>query len=338
MASARSRLVSSTLAVVVLLTLLLGACSDGEDDGASTDASDPSAEGGESGETVTVEHLYGSTEVPVGPERVVSLDTQWTDVLTALDAPPTGYLLDPNVDGGVFPWQGDLLDESTGIEATDALPYEEVAALEPDLIVVTYLAQDEGDYELLSEIAPTIPLLSTDPDQVDSWQEITAVAGDVLAVPDEAAALVDQVDATVDAVAAELPELEGQTFALANFVPGDAIYVVADPDDGANVLFAQLGLELPAPLLDAADDVSGRVELSLEQTELLDADVLVLFTNGAEPEELSGYEQLPAVETGAVALLDYGEVVGLNTPTPLSVPYSLELIRPALVAAAGSAT
>jgi hypothetical protein len=28
-------------------------------------------------------------------------------------------------------------------------------------------------------------------------------------------------------------------------------------------------------------------------------------------------------------------VVGLNTPTPLSIPYSLDVVRPALEAAAG---
>ena len=88
---------------------------------------------------------------------------------------------------------------------------------------------------------------------------------------------------------------------------------------------------------DAAGNTSGRVELSLENVGMLDADVVVLFTNGADPTSVVGYDALPAVRSGAVATLDYAAVVGLNTPTPLSVPYSLELIRPALEAAAGQA-
>jgi iron complex transport system substrate-binding protein len=40
------------------------------------------------------------------------------------------------------------------------------------------------------------------------------------------------------------------------------------------------------------------------------------------------------VRDGAVAVLDLAAVSGLNTPTPLSIPYSLEQIRPALEAAA----
>ncbi|HEY8523938.1 MAG TPA: ABC transporter substrate-binding protein [Acidimicrobiales bacterium] len=280
---------------------------------------------------MTIEHRYGSTEVPVRPERIVSLDAQWTDVLLALDAPPAGYLIDPYLDGD-FPWRGDGLAEATGIEATDTLPYERIAELQPDLIVVTYLATDEGDYETLSEIAPTIATLRAD--QVDTWQDIARVAGTVLDAEERAEDLIAEVDATVAGVADELPGLEGKTFALVNYVPGDALYVVADPEDGANVLFDQLGLELPPAILDAAGNAGGRVELSLEQASLIDADVLILYTNGADPAEIAGYEQLTAVRRGSVAVLDYADVSGLNTPSPLSVPYSLDVIRPALEAAA----
>jgi iron complex transport system substrate-binding protein len=316
--------------VVALVLLLAAACGDdgGGDGGDSAGDSESQSESG----TVTVEHQYGTTEVPTRPQRIVSLDTQWTDVLLALDATPVGYLSDASVEGGILPWQGDRLADATAVEATDALPYEEIAGLRPDLIVVTYLAQDEGDYETLSDIAPTIPLLSGN--QVDSWQDMASVAGSFLGAAAAPEALVDEIDGEVNALADELPGLEGKTFALANFVPGDAIYVVADPEDGANRLFAQLGLEITPTILDVADDVSGRVELSLEQSSLLDGDLLVLFTNGAEARDMAGYEQLPAVRSGAVAVLDYAAVVGLNTPSPLSVPYSLERIRPALEAAA----
>jgi iron complex transport system substrate-binding protein len=58
------------------------------------------------------------------------------------------------------------------------------------------------------------------------------------------------------------------------------------------------------------------------------------LTNGAEPAEIPGYDARPAVQDGAVAVLDLAAVTGLNTPTPLSIPYSLERIRPALEAAA----
>jgi iron complex transport system substrate-binding protein len=319
---ARPRAGVVAVAVAVALASTLIACGGSGGSGDSSDA----GEG-----TVTVEHRYGATDVPAQPERVVSLDMQWTDVLLALDAPPVGYLGDPAVEGDL-PWRGDGLADATRIDAVDTLPYEQIAALRPDLIMVTYFATDSADYDRLSAIAPTIPTLSEN--QVDSWQDIARAAGRVLDAHDEAEALITEVDREVAALGAELPGLDGKTFALANVVPGDAVYVVADPDDGANVLFDRLGLELSPTFLDVASNVSGRVELSLEQVGLLDADLLVLFTNGSDPTDLTGYAQLPAVAAGAVAVLDYAEVSGLNTPTPLSVPYSLGAIRPALDAAA----
>lgn len=284
---------------------------------------------------LTVEHKYGSTTIPAKPERIVSLDTQWTDVLLSLDAPLVGRALDPYVPGGTFAWQEGLDEGVTHIEATDSIPFEQVAALDPDLIVVTYFVQDEATYDQLSQIAPTIPLLGTG-DQVDEWQEMATLAGQFLDDPGAAADLIASVDGVVEATIADLPGLEGRTYALANWVPGDAIYVVADPEDGATVLFSQLGMSITPSVLEVADGVSGRATLSLENISLLDGDLLVLFTNGADPDDIPGYSALPAVQNGAVSVLDYGSVVGLNTPTPLSIPYSLELIRPALEAAAAA--
>ena len=153
--------------------------------------------------------------------------------------------------------------------------------------------------------------------------------------PSSAATLISDADEQAAALAAELPGLEGKTYALANYVPGDAIYVVADPEDGAATLFAQLGLAIDPDLLALADGEAGRVTLSLERVGDLDADLLILLTNGADPNEVPGYAGLPAVQSGAVSVLDVATITGLNTPTPLSVPYALEAIRPALDAAAG---
>jgi iron complex transport system substrate-binding protein len=304
------------------------ACGDDAGGSAAGDAG-----GSPAAEAVTVEHRYGTTTLDAPPTRIVSLDTQWTDVLVALDAPLVGAALDPAVDGGRYPWQDGIPATVEPVTVTDAIPYEAVAALEPDLIVITWAATGQADYDLLSEIAPTIPLLGDE--EVDAWQDIAAVAGEVLGAADEAQALVDDADRRSADLRAALPGLDGRTYAMANYVPGDAIYVIADPDDGAAALFAQVGLQIDPDLFAIADGASGRAELSLEQVGELDADLLLLLTNGADPAEIPGYGGLPAVQSGAVAMLDLPTAVGLNTPTPLSVPYSLDAIRPALEVAAG---
>ena len=239
----------------------------------------------------------------------MSLDTQWTDVLVALEAPLTAATLDPYTDDGSYPWQTGIPAEVERIPVDDgSIPYEAIAALDPDLIVITYYATSEADYELLSDIAPTIPLLGDE--EVDAWQDIAAVAGQIIGDPEAAAKLVADVDQLSADLRAELPGLEGTTYAFANYVPGDSIYVVADPDDGAGILFGQLGMEIDPELLAIADGASGRVQLSLEQIGQLDADVLIMLTNGTDPTAIPGYDALPAVQSGAVAILDAPDITG----------------------------
>ncbi len=315
-----------------LLAGLLVAAACGGSDGGSTASSDAAASGSGDFDAITVEHRYGTTEITERPQRIVSLDTQWTDALLALDAPPVGYLADYNVPEG-FPWRGDQLAGSTEMKATDAIPLEQVAALRPDLIVVTYFAQDQADYDQLAAIAPTISTLSDN--EVDTWQEITSAAGRVLGENESAAEVAAEVEGQVDAVARDLPGLAGRTFAFANYVKGDAIYVVSDPEDGAVGFFSQLGMEISPAIIEVGAGESGRVEVGFERMDLLDADLLALLTNGEDPSSIPSYDSLPAVKSGAVAVLDYATAVALNTPTPLSIPYGIEELRPALEAAAG---
>ena len=287
------------------------------------------------GSGITVEHRFGTTVVPENPQRIVALDHQWLDVLLALDVQPVGRIAAAVPAGGdTYPWQRDVDPEVPVIDVTDGINYEQIAALQPDLIVVTYLAVEQDTYDALAAIAPTIGLLGDR--QVEQWEVIAQVAGRLLDRVDEVRMLVDAVEAEVAAVAAELPGLDGKTFLLVNHVPGDSLWVVADPEDGASTLFAQLGMSIEPDLLAQAAGTAGRIQLSLEQVDQLDSDLLIMLNNGADPNELIGYSQLPSVRSGAALDIDFASVTGLNTPSPLSVPYSLGVIRAALVAAAAS--
>lgn len=351
-------------AVLAALALVTAACGDDDEAGAASDttatapsgteapnATEPTVAGSTTPQTapdtaatetsfpVTIEHRFGSTTFDAPPERVITLGLQWTDVLLALGEEPVAHIAEePAGEGGIFPWQAGLLDGSTGLTAqtVEEIPYEQIAALQPDLILVTYLAEDQTVYDRLNEIAPTIGALGDR--QVDLWQDMIDVAGQIFAKPDAAAAAVAEVDELMAATVAEYPGLEGKTFAMANFVPGDQIYVVADPEDGSSVFFQQLGMVLDPDVLAAADGVTGRAEFSLEQVGLLDGDLLVSFLNGQDPSDVVGYGELPVVQAGASAELNYADVVALNTPTPLSIPYVLEVIRPQLEVAAGGAS
>lgn len=336
------RLLPTCALAVALAVTAIGCGGSGSTDDTSPSTTAPAGSGGTDGApgatagTRTISHQYGDTEVTGVPERIVSLDPQFTDVLLALDVTPTAYVAQATVgDGGVFPWQGDQLASATQIEF-DGVSYsnQDVFNAKPDLIVGTYSIENAERYADLSEIAPTIAAPDADR-QVQRWQDLVTLAGVILDREDDAAALITRVEGEAQEKAEGLPGLDGKTYTFVNYVPGDALYVVADPDDGAAELFGTLGLSINPEALDAADGATGRAKFSLEQVDLLDSDLILLLANGGDPDDLIGFDGLRAARSGAVVEVSYEQAVALNTPSPLSVPWVLDEIQPALERAAG---
>ncbi len=311
--------------ISVLLTILIlaGATACG-----STPADVPEEPAG--AETLSVDHVYGTTEINGVPQRVVTIDMPWTDTMLAMGVEPVGYSVDAFMPDETVPWQ-DLPDGAKPLDVAAGLPLEQIAQLDPDLILGTFSITDRATYDKLSKIAPTVPSLSSA--EVTPWQDLVGLAGDILDLRAEAAELVDYVDADVLATADELPGLKGLTFSLAQYVVGDSMYVVADEEDGSSVFFQQLGMTMHGPVKEQGEKTGeARINIGTERADLLRADFLAFLVNGGDEGDLSdipGFDDLP----GTVAVLDYPTIVGLNTPSPLSIPYALEQLRPFLEAA-----
>ncbi len=269
------------------------------------------------------------------PERIVSLDPSFTDALLAVGVSPVGYVTsDILVPGGILPWQEGL----DGVEQItfDGISYDnqDVFNLDPDLIVGSYSIEDRERFEALSSIAPTIG--AVDPDrQVQRWQDLVTLAGQVTRQDDVAAQVIADTEADLADRSAGLPGLDGRTYTFVNYVPGDALYVVADPDDGAAEAFTALGLSINPKALAAADGQTGRAKFSLEQVDLLEADMIIVLANGGDPTDLIGWSALTAVRNDAVVQVDMVEATALNQPTSLSLPWVLDQIGDTLERAAG---
>lgn len=282
---------------------------------------------------IVIEHRWGTTTLDVPPQRIVSLDPQWNDILFALDAPVVATAKSSYTDSGIFDWQ--TLPAGTELIESDMqeLPFEAIAAFEPDLIVITYFAQDESDYQRLAEIAPTIGPISDA--AVDDWRDIAAAAGQVVGDPAAVDEMIAEHDELIASIREDLPGLDGLVYDFVNYVPGDKLYIVADPNDGASQFFASIGLSLDPDKVGRAADTFGRLELSFELVDQLDGDVLIVLANGGDPFELPGFDSLPAVESGAYVEIDVQVATALNTPSPQSLAFAIDTISPALEAAAG---
>lgn len=125
---------------------------------------------------ISVTHIFGTTELDATPTRVVSLDAPWTDTLLALGVEPVGYAVDSYSPDGMA-WQ-EFGPDSTPFDTTEGLPYEQIAALDPDLIVGSYTVIDKAVHERLSEIAPTVARL--DDAQVTAWEDLVTAGGTLL--------------------------------------------------------------------------------------------------------------------------------------------------------------
>ncbi|HIT75097.1 MAG TPA: ABC transporter substrate-binding protein [Candidatus Avipropionibacterium avicola] len=299
---------------------------------ASACSSDPGSEPatGDDSTAISIDHIFGTTTLDAVPTRIVSLDAPWTDTLLALGVQPVGYAVDAASPDGMA-WQ-ELSADSESFDTTEGLPYEQIAALDADLIVGSYSVIDEEVHRRLSEIAPTVARL--DDSQVTAWEDLVTAGGALLDKTDEATILIDGLNARIDAIGEELPGLEGRTFALAQYLPGAGLVAVADEKDGSSVFFQRLGMTmLPALAEEGTKTGEARVSFSPERIELLRADLLAFLINGGDEsalDDIPGFDKLP----GTVAILDYDTIVALNTPSVLSVPHAAEKLKPYLAEAA----
>jgi iron complex transport system substrate-binding protein len=315
------------LAGMVALSLAAAGC-----------ASDQGNTDGERGaETISVEHSMGTIEVPVKPQRIVALDSQWLDALQLFDVEPVAYLDSPLAgETGLYPWQ--QVGDAERIEAPQdfSVPVEVVGAQRPDLILGAYAVGDPDVYGQLSEIAPTVPLLGSE--QVDRWEDQVALLGRILDQEERAAELIDEAHGKVEALAQELPGLAGKTGVVAQYIfQSQQFGVVADPEDGASTLFAQLGMSLPATIVEESGS-SGRLFVSPERVDVLNADLVVIWPNGGSEEQLMalpGFADLPAVTSNGLAVVDVATISALNTPSALSLDWALGKLRPQLECVAG---
>jgi iron complex transport system substrate-binding protein len=337
------------LAGIVVLGVTIAAC--GSDDGGA-DAADTTeavsasvataapatatSDAAASAFPVTIEHKFGSTVIPAEPQRVVSLGYTEQDSIVLFGVEPIAvrYAFGPE-DDVFFPWA----DEAAGAAAPVILPraevnFEQIAALDPDLIMGVTAGLAQSDYDALSAIAPTVVQPAEYVDFGTPWQVQTMVAGTALGQAARAAEIVAEVEAQIEAARAAHPEFEGLSLALSG--PSyEGEYPFHASDDTRTRFFVDLGFVVPEEL-DAIAGESFYGALSRERADLLDTDVLVFQSGSAE--ERAGIESdpilsaLPVVADGRSIFIEGSDYDAIQFSSALSLPYLLESFVPKLAA------
>lgn len=332
-------------AALALASLVLAGCGDADPD-AGTDAT-PEATADDTAFPVTIEHAFGSTTIEERPERVVTWGWGTTDAVVALGATPAAmpfqaYGGDAE---GVLPWIREALEEA-GEEIPTVLPdsgedvpFEDIAAAQPDVILAHYSGLTAEQYETLSGIAPVVAY----PGEPWStpWREVVTTTGLALGLESEADEVLAGIDQQIADQRAAHPEFEGLTLATA-WDLGGTFYVYADEDPRVEFML-DLGFE-NAPAVDSldTDEAPFYFTLSHERLDELESDVLVAY--GSTEEELQAFldapytQVMPQVQSGAVARLVGTELIAsVSPPTALSLPWGLDEAVTQLAAAAAVA-
>ncbi|HJG45305.1 ABC transporter substrate-binding protein [Corynebacterium variabile] len=315
---------TSLTAVVVAAGLVITGCSSDEDN-SDTSGTSASADASE----VTINHVYGEDNYPTNPETVVAIGTA-VDNLLALGITPDAIVERP--DDKDAAWKNDQLEDVERIPLSDQnVPLEEIAALEPDLVVGDLYRIPEESYDALKDVSPVLPGI----DQTADWEPQLKALGQIYGKEDEAQQVIDDEQAFAD-VREELPGLDGKT-ALTVQDPGGQFGVIADPDNIANSFYSRLGMTLPEAFTDGSLKIEGgRVMISYERVDDLAADFMGMYaTEGMEKiRAIAGYEKLPQVESGAVVEDDKSVMAALNIPSSLSNAWLLNTIKDQLKTAA----
>jgi iron complex transport system substrate-binding protein len=287
---------------------------------------------------VTLHHAYGETTIEQKPVRIATIGWMSQDVVLALGQVPVGIPLQNwgGDENGVLPWVAEAIAaKGASLPARyddNAIPFELILALGPDVILAPYSQLSEEDYKRLSAIAPTVAWSKGK--WQGSWQEITLSVSEALGELEKGKELIAETEASLAKIAAENPSFADKTFTFAWGDTASAAFSVYVGSDPRVQLMQDLGLKL-SPGAAALKSDSFIVPVAFEQLETMDADVFITWQ--ADQTELDAVLANPIVARfGPVAsghhivMLDRGFVMATSAPSVLSIPWSLKKLVPEL--------
>ncbi len=257
----------------------------------------------QAGETITVEHMKGTAEIPANPQRVVDVSGS-ADELIILGVPFVGSANTSMFDGVTVPSYLEEYFTENKVEvvgnysgSVGELNLEKIAELQPDLIIMNI--RHESVYDQLSQIAPTV-MLEDDINYVD-WRGRFRQLGQWFGEEELVEQWLKDYDAKAEELSAQVKAVVGEeTFAVIekNSVRAGSYYVYRTGGPGE---LAYDALKLP-PSSGVPEDVWGEV-VDAEYFSQIDADHIFFFSDDGtvgETADFPTWSALKAVQSGNV--------------------------------------
>jgi len=291
---------------------------------------------------VTLTHVYGETTIPEAPKRIVTIGWITQDAVLALGQVPVAIpeQMWGGDEKGVLPWVREAVDKLGGPEPgiinfdTD-IPFEDVLATNPDLILAPYSGVTREQYDRLSTVAPTVAYAKDA--WASTWQEVLTVTGKALGKSAEAEALIAATDKALADQAAAHPEFAGKSFTFGSLWVGDNGMNVYSKTDPRVQLVEQLGLKASAGVEELSKAPGYFFTVSWENLPTLDADVVISLDEGdAASDALYAQDVFqrfaPVAKGRLLRLSDKSFIMATSAPSVLSIPWMLDRFVPELAA------
>lgn len=314
-----------SLTVVLMLSIVLAACGSGNNGNnaaggnAGTQTNQGSENNGnqasntEQATTKKFTDLTGEIEVPVNPQRIVSI-THLGD-LAALGVKPVGA-------GSVALENSILLkEEMEGVENIGDVSVEKVLELNPDLIIIPSYTPAET-VEQLKKIAPVVTLATTGWEGIDPLEEVRTM-GNLLGREKEAEEFVTRYQQKAEEAKKKIAEVIGPDETIGTYsIWAKNFWVWPKTRDAGYNLYQMFGLK-PLPKIESEAFTGTGMDISLEVLGDYAADHMFVTVyepdGGAEraKEVMNGavWKNLPAAKNNHVYMLDMKEfwmVDGMN--------------------------
>nr|WP_154957860.1 ABC transporter substrate-binding protein [Paenibacillus xylanexedens] len=278
--------------MLVVICILLAACSSGTKEETTAGISGTQSEEATSttkvepnnSETKVVKEQFGEVTIPAHPQNLVVFDSIYAEYLIEMGATPQIVLYTPEVEAEYRP----AYFKEHGVQTIEVeqyqYNYEQLLALSPDMILTAGEGMEQGVYDELSKIAPTVAL--------DANSEMER------AMP-KLAAIFDKTEESAK-VLAEFEEKAAQAKDKIATALGDKTVLVLrvehnryrfmGPKGGSSSVFfyETLGLNSPEAIKDSTDWFS---QFSLEFLPELNPDYIFL-----EDRTLVGYDTKKSME------------------------------------------
>jgi iron complex transport system substrate-binding protein len=315
----------------MLLVLALAACSNSNQGNAGVAKDELNKS---ESTTRVVKDAYGDVTIPTHPKNMLVLNSNYAENLIELGVVPNMVTLVKEIEPAYRP----KLFEENKVKMIPVQQYEEnievILEAAPDLIIADNGAIDAKRYEQLSQIAPTVAV-----DAGGSINEFVPVLGKLFNKEKQAEAALQKFRTKIEETKEKLHDAIGDEKILVLRVEQKQYRVLGTEkgSPGSDVLYHQLGLNIPTKLKDNQDWFT---PISLEVLPELDADHIFVekrqmqnYSSEQSMKDLENYplwKSMAAVKKGNVYPLKTADfVVGEGLiGTPLFLDYLVEkLVR-----------